>query len=152
MENLAIEGLKGACLLGALVGVMAGCGGASSGQGSEPAKSTASPASSAGTAAGPAGTGAGGAPGPDQINAVLKDHSRELKVCYDKDKDRGMLYRGETKFRVKLSPAGKVEDVQGVDVSPQGEFLSACVSESMKDWTFPSSSKGGSITFAVPWR
>jgi outer membrane biosynthesis protein TonB len=151
MKNQAIEGMKGACLLGALVGVVAGCGGANTAQGSEPAKTTAAPASS-GSAAPAAGTAPGGAPGPEQIGAVLKDHSRELKVCYERDRDRGMIYKGETKFRVKLDPGGKVQDVQGVDVTPQAEFLTACVSESMKGWTFPPSSQGGSVTFAVPWR
>ena len=151
MKNLAIEGLKGACLLGALMG-MAGCGGASSTQGSDPAKTTASPASSGAAPTLASGSAPDGAPGPDQINAVLKDHTRDLKVCHDRDKDRGMIYKGETKFRVKLDPGGKVQQVEGVDVTPQGEFLTACVSESMKGWTFPSSSKGGSITFAVPWR
>jgi len=151
MKNLAIEGMKSACLLGALVGVVAGCSGANTAQGSEPAKTTAAPASS-GSAAPVAGTAPGGAPGPEQINAVLKEHSRELKVCYERDRDRGMLYKGETKFRVKLEPSGKVTEVEGVDVTPQGELLSSCVSESMKGWTFPSSSKGGSVTFAVPWR
>jgi hypothetical protein len=148
MKNQMIEGLKGACLLGVLVGAVASCGGASSAQGSEPAKTTAAPAGSAKTAN---GTGKDGAPGPDQINAVLKDHTRELKACYDREKDRGMAFKGDTKFRVKVDPAGKVQEVKGVDVPPAGEFLSSCVSESMMSWTFPSSSKGGSMTFAVPW-
>jgi hypothetical protein len=150
MKNLAIEGLKGACLIGALVGVTAGCSAANGPQGSDPAKTTAAPASSASKP--PAGTAPGGAPGPEQIDAILRDHTRELKVCYDRDKDRGMLFKGETKFRVKLDPGGKVQDVQGVDTAPPAEFLTACLSESMKGWTFPSSPKGGSVTFVVPWK
>jgi hypothetical protein len=150
MKNLAIEGLKGASLLGALVFVTAGCSGAGGTQGSEPAKTAAAPASSASKP--PVGTAPGGAPGPEQIDAILKDHTRDLKVCYDRDKDRGMLFKGETKFRVKLDPGGKVQDVQGVDTTPPAEFLTACLSESMKGWTFPASSKGGSVTFVVPWK
>jgi outer membrane biosynthesis protein TonB len=149
MKNVAIECVKCAGVIGALVSALPGCGGASTAQGSEPAKTTAAPAASGSAAP---GTATGGAPGPEQINAVLKDHSRELKACYDREKDRGMAYKGDTKFRVKLDPAGKVTDVEGVETTPPAEFLTACVSESMKGWTFPSSPKGGSVTFAVPWK
>jgi len=151
VKNVAIEGLYVPCLLAPITG-LAGCGGASTTQGSDPAKTTAAPASSGAAPTLASGSAPDGAPGPDQINAVLKDHTRDLKVCHDRDKDRGMIYKGETKFRVKLDPGGKVQQVEGVDVTPQGEFLTACVSESMKGWTVPSSSKGGSITFTVPWR
>jgi hypothetical protein len=62
-----------------------------------------------------------------------------------------MAYKGDTKFRVKVDASGKVQDVQGVDTPPPGEFLSSCVSEQMKSWKFPSSGQGGSMTFSVPW-
>ena len=149
MNHRFSESLKITGALWALMGTAAACGGANSTQGSEPPKTSAAPASSGGAA--PAGSAAAGAPGTEQINAVLKDHRRELKACYDREKDRGMAYKGDTKFRVKLDAAGKVTDVQGVDVPPAGEFLSSCVGESMKNWTFPTSSQGGSVTFAVPW-
>ena len=149
MKKQVTEGLSSIGVLCVLIGMSAACGGASSAQGSEPAKTSAAPAASGGAA--PAGSAAAGAPGKDQINAVLKEHSRELKACYDREKDRGMAYKGDTKFRVKVDGAGKVTEVQGVDTPPQGEFLSSCVSESMKGWKFPSSSQGGSMTFAVPW-
>ena len=149
MKKRVSESLSIAGVLGVLVGMANACGGASSTQGSEPAKTSAAPAASGGAA--PASSAAAGAPGRDQIQAVLKEHSRELKACYDREKDRGMAYKGDTKFRVKVDGSGKVEDVQGVDTPPQGEFLSSCVTESIKGWKFPSSSKGGSMTFAVPW-
>jgi hypothetical protein len=149
MKNLANDGLKSTGVFCAMMGMSIGCGGASTTQGSEPAKTTAAPASSGGAA--PAGSAAAGGPGRDQINAVLKEHTRELKACYDREKDRGMAYKGETKFRVKVDNSGKVTDVQGVETPPAGEFLSSCVSESMKAWKFPSSGQPGSLTFAVPW-
>jgi outer membrane biosynthesis protein TonB len=149
MKNLVNDALSCAGVLSVLIGLATGCGGASTAQGSEPAKTTAAPASSGGAA--PAGSASAGGPAPEQINAVLKEHTRELKACYDREKDRGMAYKGDTKFRVKVAPDGKVTDVQGVDIPPAGEFLSSCVSESMKGWKFPSSGQGGSMTFAVPW-
>jgi outer membrane biosynthesis protein TonB len=149
MKNVVNEAQKSTGVLCVLIGMAAACGGASTTQGSEPAKTTAAPASSG--AAAPAGSAAAGGPKPEQINAILKEHTRELKACYDREKDRGMAYKGDTKFRVKVDPGGKVTDVQGVDTPPQGEFLSSCVTESMKGWKFPTSSQGGSMTFAVPW-
>jgi hypothetical protein len=150
MKNLVNDGLRTSGVLGVLMGMAVACGSASTTNGSEPAKSTAAvPASSGGAA--PASSAAAGAPDREQIQAVLKNHSRELKACYDREKDRGMAYKGDTKFRVKLEASGKVAEVQGVDVVPPAEFLSSCVGESMKGWTFPSSSTGGSVTFAVPW-
>jgi len=148
MKNLFNNGLRTPGILGVLVGMTVACGSASAPNGSEPAKTTAAPASSGGAA--PAGS-AGHVPGKDDINAVLKDHRRELQACYDREKDRGMHYKGDTKFRVKVDAAGKVTDVQGVDTPPAGEFLSSCVGESMKGWKFPTSGAGGSLTFAVPW-
>jgi hypothetical protein len=149
MKKQVKEGLSSIGMICVVMGVATACGGASSTQGSEPAKTSAAPASSGGAA--PAGSAAGGAPGKDQVNAVLKEHKRELQACYDREKDRGMAYKGDTKFRVKVDSSGKVQDVQGVDTPPQGEFLSSCVTESMKGWKFPASSQGGSLTFAVPW-
>jgi hypothetical protein len=150
MKKQVKEDLSSIGMLCVVMGMAAACGGASSTQGSEPAKTSAAPASSGGAA--PAGSAAGGgAPGKDQINAVLKEHKRELQACYDREKDRGMAYKGDTKFRVKVDGSGKVQEVQGVDTPPQGEFLSSCVSDSMKGWKFPASSQGGSLTFAVPW-
>ena len=146
MKNSSYDGLRSAGLFSVLI-AMTACGGANTSQGSEPAKTTAAPASSGGAAP----TATPGAPGPDQINAVLKEHTSELKACYIREKDRGMAYKGDTKFRVKVDGSGKVTDVQGVDTPPQGEFLSSCVSDSMKDWKFPSSGAGGTMTFAVPW-
>ena len=149
MKKQVKEGLSSIGMICVVMGVATACGGASSTQGSEPAKTSAAPASSGGAA--PVGSAAGGAPGKDQVNAVLKEHKRELQACYDREKDRGMAYKGDTKFRVKVDSSGKVQDVQGVDTPPQGEFLSSCVTESMKGWKFPASSQGGSLTFAVPW-
>jgi hypothetical protein len=149
MKKQANEGLRSSSVLCVLMTMAAACGGASSTQGSEPAKTTAAPAASGDPAL--AANTTGGAPGKEQINTVLKEHSRELKACYDREKDRGMAYKGDTKFRVKVDGTGKVTEVQGVDTPPAGEFLSSCVSESMKEWKFPSSAKGGSMTFAVPW-
>jgi hypothetical protein len=148
MKNQVNEGVRTGGILGVVMGIAVACGGAGSTQGSSPAKTTAAPASSG---AAPAGSAAAGGPAPEQINAILKDHTRELKACYDREKDRGMAYKGDTKFRVKVDAAGKVTDVQGVDTPPAGEFLSSCVSEQMKGWKFPSSSQGGSMTFSVPW-
>ena len=149
MTNRMIEGKKSSSVLWVLMGTLAACGGGGATKGSEPAKTSAAPAASGGAA--PAGSAAGAAPGRDQINAVLKDHSRELKACYDREKDRGMAYKGETKFRVKIEPSGKVADVQGVDTPPAGEFLSSCVMDSMKEWKFPASSGGSSVTVPVAW-
>jgi outer membrane biosynthesis protein TonB len=160
MKNRTKNVAKGTSVLWIAVGLGMGlavaCGGSS--QGSEPSKTAADPASSAAAApAGSAAAPAGGAaaakdgPGPDQIRAVLKDHSRELKACYDREKDRGMAYRGDTKFQVKIEANGKVSDVKGVDVAPQAEFLSACVSDLMKGWTFPASSKPSNVTIPVVW-
>jgi hypothetical protein len=146
MKNSSNDGLRSAGLFCVLM-AMTACGGANQSQGSEPAKTTAAPASSSATAP----TATPGAPGPAQINAVLKEHTTELKACYIREKDRGMAYKGDTKFRVKVDGSGKVTDVQGVDTPPQGEFLSSCVSDSMKDWKFPSSGTGGTMTFSVPW-
>jgi hypothetical protein len=150
MKNLVNDALKicGVLCVLTAVGVTA-CGGASSTQGSEPAKTTAVPASSGGVA--PAGSAAGAAPGKDEIRAILKDHARDLKACYDREKDRGMNYKGDTKFQVKIDPAGKVADVHGVDVVPAGEFLSSCVSDSMKTWTFPASGKVSNVTIPITW-
>jgi outer membrane biosynthesis protein TonB len=149
MKKLVKDGLMSTSVLAVSIGMAAACGGANTTQGSEPAKTTGAPASSA--AAAPAGNSSSGAPGPDQINAVLREHKNELKACYDREKDRGMAYKGDTKFRVKVDASGKVTDVQGVDTPPPGEFLSSCVSDLMKGWKFPASSQGGSMTFAVPW-
>jgi hypothetical protein len=146
MKNSKNARLRCAGLVGVLMGMTA-CGGANKTQAAEPAKTTDAPASSGGAAP----TATPGVPGRDQINAVLKEHSTELKACYIREKDRGMAYKGDTKFRVKVDGSGKVTEVEGVDTPPQGEFLSSCVSESMKEWKFPSSAKGGSLTFAVPW-
>jgi hypothetical protein len=120
MKNLVNDDLKSTGVLCVWMAMAAACGGASTTQGAEPAKTTAAPASSRGAA--PAGSAAGKGPGTEQINAVLKEHSRELKACYDREKDRGMAYKGDTKFRVKVDAAGKVTDVQGVDTPPPGEF------------------------------
>ena len=90
--------------------------------------------------------------GPIELRArQLKSTIQRGLKQHDREKDRGMAYKGDTKFRVKVDGAGKVTDVQGIDTPPAGEFLSSCVSESMKAWKFPSSSVGGSMTFAVPW-
>jgi hypothetical protein len=133
---------------------MAACGGGGATKGPEPAKTSAAPVASGGAA--PAGSAAGGAPGRDQIKAVLKDHSRELKACYARETDRSSAsnltaFKGETKFRVKIEPSGKVADVQGVDTPPAGDFLATCVSDSMKGWTFPASAGGSSVTVPVTW-
>jgi hypothetical protein len=143
-------------LVGTLIGTMAACGGGAKGSepAKEPAKTSAAPAASGGAA--PAGSAAGGAPGQDQIKAVLKQHSSELKVCYARETDRsqasnGPAFKGETKFRVKIEPSGKVADVQGVNTPPAGDFLATCVADSMKGWTFPSSSGGSSVTLPVTW-
>src|SRR5689334_24105304 len=153
MEKRVKDGLKITGAFCVAMGVAAACGGASSG--SDPAKSAASPGSSSAAASGsaaPAGSSAAGkGPGMEQINALLKEHSRELKACYDREKDRGMAYKGETKFRVKVDSAGKVTDVQGVDTPPAGEFLSSCVTEQMKSWKFPSSGGGSLLNFPVNW-
>ena len=140
-------------LIGTLIGTMAACGGGGATKGSEPAKTSATPAASGGAA--PAGSAAG-APGRDQIKAVLKEHSSDLKVCYTREMDRssaanGAPYKGETKFRVKIEPSGKVADVQGVDTPPAGDFLASCVADSMKGWTFPASAGGSSVTLPVTW-
>lgn len=148
MKNLVNDGLRTTGVFGVLMMMAVACGSAA--KGSEPAKTTAAAPAASGSAA-PAKGASGGPPGKEQIQAVLKDHTRELKACYDREKDRGMAYKGDTKFRVKVDAAGKVTDVQGVDTVPPAEFLSSCVSESMKGWTFPSSGVGGSLTFAVPW-
>jgi len=141
-------------LVGALIVTMAACGGGSAAQGAEPAKTSAAPAASGGAA--PAGSAASGAPGGDQIGAVLKSHSSDLKACYARETDRssaanGAAFKGETKFRVKIQPSGKVADVQGVDTAPAGDFLSSCVQESMKGWTFPASAGGSTVTVPVKW-
>ena len=141
-------------LIGTLIGTMAACGGGGATKGSEPAKTSAAPAASGGAA--PAGSAAGAAPGHDQIKTVLKNHSGELKACYARETDRSSAsnltaFKGETKFRVKIEPSGKVADVQGVDTPPAGDFLSTCVADSMKGWTFPSSSGGSSVTVPVSW-
>jgi hypothetical protein len=147
--------VKGTSVLWIAVGLGMGlavaCGGSS--QGSEPSKTAAAAPASSGAPA-PAGSAAAGGhdgPGPDQIRAILKDHSRELKACYDREKDRGMAYKGDTKFQVKIEPSGKVSDVKGIDVAPQAEFLSSCVSDLMKGWTFPASSKPSNVTIPVIW-
>ena len=154
MMNRVNEGLKSSSVLCVLIGTMAACGGGGATTGSEPAKTSAAPASSGGAA--PAGSAAGGAPGRDQIKAVLKDHSRDLKACYARETDRvqasnGSPFKGETKFRVKIEPSGKVTDVQGVDTAPAADFLATCVADSMKGWTFPASSGGSSVTLPVSW-
>ena len=140
-------------LIGTLIGTMAACGGGSATKGSEPAKTSAAPAASG---AAPAGSAAAGAPGRDQIKAVLKDHSSDLKACYARETDRsqasnGPPFKGETRFRVKIEPTGKVADVQGVDTPPAGDFLATCVADSMKGWTFPASSGGSSVVLPVSW-
>jgi hypothetical protein len=158
MKNHGNDGVKRTSVLWIAVGLATGlvvaCGGANSSQGSEPSKTAAAPASSGAAPAAPAGSAAGGngnGPGPDQIRAVLKDHKSELKACYDKEKDRGMSYRGDTKFQVKIEPTGKVSDVKAIDVTPASEFLSSCVSDLMKGWTFPSSGKVSNVTIPVVW-
>jgi hypothetical protein len=147
MKNLVIDGVRCASFLLALTG-MAACSGAGNAQSSEPAK-TASPAASG--AAAPAGSASNGAPGKEEIRTVLKDHSRDLKVCSDKDRDRGMIYKGDTKFLVKIAPDGKVSDVKGLDVTAENDFLVSCISESMKSWTFPASGKVSNVTIPINW-
>jgi hypothetical protein len=158
MTNRVNEGQKSSStlwvLIGTLIGTVAACGGGGATKGAEPAKTSAGPAASGGAA--PAGSAAGSAPAQDQIKAVLKQHSSDLKACYARETDRsqasnGPPYKGETKFRVKIEPSGKVADVQGVDTPPAGDFLATCVADSMKGWTFPSSSGGSSVTLPVSW-
>src|SRR5690349_14506764 len=149
MKNVVNEGLKSTGVLCVWIGMAAGRGSASTTHGS--ARCRPSPATASTAGAPPAARPASGGPKPEKSNAILKEHTRELKACYDREKDRGMAYEGDTKFRVKVDPGGKVTDVQGVDTPPAGEFLSSCVTEQMKSWKFPSSGGGSLLNFPVNW-
>jgi hypothetical protein len=109
-------------------------------QQSAPATSSASPAASA-----PA-TGGSGALTGAQIQAVVTEHTHDLRNCHGRAKSMtNDPLRGDIMFQWKIAPSGEVTEVNAVNPPPVADTLAKCVADSIKGWKFPAASGPSTI-------
>ena len=87
----------------------------------------------------------------DQIRTGVKKNSKTIQRCYEKVLGKGMGTDESirVKIKVKVGTSGKVTKVKVIEISKYGNFLTPCIENGIKTWTFPRSGDPSEFIFPV---
>ena len=87
----------------------------------------------------------------DQIRTGVKKNSKTIQRCYEKVLGKGMGTDEKIRVKVKVNvgTSGKVTKVKVIEISKYGNFLTPCIENGIKTWTFPNSGDPSEFIFPV---
>lgn len=87
----------------------------------------------------------------DQIKSTVIKKSKTIQRCYEKVLGKGMGINEKIKVKVKVTvgTSGKVTKVKVTSVTKYGNFLTPCIENGIKTWTFPRSGASSEFIFPV---
>ncbi len=87
----------------------------------------------------------------DQIKSTVISKSKTIQRCYEKVLGKGMGIDEKIKVKVKVNvgTSGKVTKVKVISVSKYGNFLTPCIENGIKTWTFPKADAPSEFIFPV---
>jgi predicted Zn finger-like uncharacterized protein len=87
----------------------------------------------------------------EQIKSTVISKSKTIQRCYEKVLGKGMGIDDQIKVKVKVNvgTSGKVTKVKVISVSKYGNFLTPCIENGIKTWTFPRSDAPSEFIFPV---
>ena len=87
----------------------------------------------------------------DQIKSTVVERSKTIQRCYEKVLGKGMGIDEQIKVKVQVTVgmSGKVTKVRVISVTKYGNFLTPCIENGIKTWTFPKSDAPSEFIFPV---
>jgi predicted Zn finger-like uncharacterized protein len=87
----------------------------------------------------------------DQIKSTVIERSKTIQRCYEKVLGKGMGIDEQIKVKVQVTVgiSGKVTKVRVISVTKYGNFLTPCIENGIKTWTFPKSDAPSEFIFPV---
>jgi hypothetical protein len=87
----------------------------------------------------------------EQIKSTVISKSKTIQRCYEKVLGKGMGIDDQIKVKVKVNvgTSGKVTKVKVISVSKYGNFLTPCIENGIKTWTFPRADAPSEFIFPV---
>ena len=87
----------------------------------------------------------------DQIKSTVVERSKTIQRCYEKVLGKGMGIDEQIKVKVQVTVgiSGKVTKVRVISVTKYGNFLTPCIENGIKTWTFPKADAPSEFIFPV---
>lgn len=87
----------------------------------------------------------------DQIKSTVIERSKTIQRCYEKVLGKGMGIDEQIKVKVQVTVgiSGKVTKVRVISVTKYGNFLTPCIENGIKTWTFPKADAPSEFIFPV---
>jgi len=85
------------------------------------------------------------------VQKVVRQHTPELRECYEKELAVTPNLSGQLLFRWVISPQGAVEDVSILENTTNNTNLESCITDAIKFWRFPSPKGGGKAVVQYPF-
>lgn len=92
-----------------------------------------------------------GALDPDIIRRVVREHSPQVRYCYEKELNVSPGLSGKIAVRWMIGPDGKVTSASITDSSMNSAAVEACLKNRVMTWRFPSPRGGGSVVVNYPF-
>lgn len=82
---------------------------------------------------------------------VIRQHSNELKHCYEVALLKDKTLQGRLVTRFVVLPDGSVETVMVSETTLQNSEMEQCVIDYIKDWVFPAMKNGSAMAVEYPF-
>ncbi len=85
------------------------------------------------------------------IQKVIRQHSGELRACYERELNRTKDISGRVVVQWTINPKGEVKKVSIVESTLNNKNVEQCITNSIRHWRFPAPKDGGEVDVKFPF-